>query len=366
MLNVLRYRQSYRRHSPQRSFTMPIPNLPPNQQLVRGKRWPLVGERHPRQDDSPWSVQVSGLATARTVMLTELQAMPQVTRTIDVHCVTRWSRLEMEFRGIRLAQLIGTLSNPTWRDEARYISFGARSARNHSTSLPIAEVLKLDPLIALEADGEPLTSEHGGPVRMVVPGKYFYKSVKWLERIEFLAEDRLGYWEADAGYHNVADPWREERYMAPSLSKKEAAELITDRDFQGRDLRSLIAADRDLAGLRAAGALLRNADFRRANLQRADFSGANLSNAHFHDADLSGANFQKADLEGVNLSGANLAAADLTGVSLFGASFCDLDANGQPCNGAKFDENTRLEESSLAALTEDQRSFVQSATSLFP
>lgn len=340
--------------------------LPPNQQLVRGPRWPLVGERAPREDDSPWTVTIDGcVAATRTINLAELQAMPQVTRAIDVHCVTRWSKLQMEFAGVPLVELIGTAAIPSWTSEAKYISFVARSQRHHSTSLPLNEVLQLDPLIAILAEGEPLTAEHGGPVRMVVPGKYFYKSVKWLERIELLAEDRLGYWEADAGYHNVADPWREERYMAATLSKKEAADLIDQRDFSGRDLRSIVAADRDLSDLKAVGALLRDADFRNADLRRANFQAANLSNAHLHHADLRDANFQDADLEGANLSGADLRGANLLGASLFGASFCQFEGeaapDSRPVNPAVFDANTRIGEASLAGLTADQRSFVQSA-----
>ena len=342
--------------------------LPPNQQLVRGKRWPIVGERTPRVDDSPWTITVAGcVESERTYALTALEAMPQITRTIDVHCVTRWSKPQMEFTGIRLAQLIGTRSTRQWTDEAQYVSFVARSERAHSTSLPLSEVLQLDPLVALRAEGQPLATEHGGPVRMVVPGKYFYKSVKWLEQIVLLPQDRLGYWEADAGYHNVADPWREERYMAPTLTKQEAVLLIEQRNFADRDLRSIVATDRDLEKLNAERALLRDADFRRANLRQANFRAANLSNAHFHDTDLREAEFEGADLEGANLSGADLRGANLTGASLFGASFCEFLTDGDgaatPSNPAKFDETTRIQESSLDALTEDQRTFVQSAAS---
>src|SRR5207253_4685606 len=125
--------------------------------------------------------------------------------------------------------------------EPRFVSFVARSERNHSTSLPLAGLLELDAPIALEHEGEPLESGHGGPVRMVVPGRYFYKSVKWLERIDALVEDRLGYWEAEAGYHNTGDPWREERYMAPNLDRRLLQRALAARDFSGLDLRSVDA-----------------------------------------------------------------------------------------------------------------------------
>ncbi len=80
-------------------------------------------------------------------------------------------------------------------------------------------------MIVWSVEGQSLTSEHGGPLRMIVPGRYLYKSLKWLTRIELLEIDRLGYWEAEAGYHNHADPWREERYLAPELTKQQVAAL---------------------------------------------------------------------------------------------------------------------------------------------
>src|SRR3546814_21189931 len=109
---------------------------------------------------------------------------------------------------------------------------------------------------------------------MVVPGRYFYKSVKWLERVEALAEDRLGYWEAETGYHNNADPWSEERYIVAGVKKLELRALIQARDFSGRDLLSMNADGMDLAGLKATGARLRNGPFRNATLSGADLPGA--------------------------------------------------------------------------------------------
>ena len=266
----------------------------------------------------------------------------------------------MEFGGVLLSDVIGDTRAPSWKPDARYVSFVSRSERNHSTSLPLEEVLGLAPLIALRAEGQDLPREHGGPVRMVVPGKYFYKSVKWLERIEFLNEDRLGYWESDAGYHNVADPWKEQRYLAANLSKQEAFKLIEAKDFEGRDLRGLAAADRDLTGLNAAGAQLRDADFRGALLRDATFQGANLSNAHFGGADLSGAAFVDADVEGADFSEANLSGVDFTGASLFGTSFCKVSSNGEHSAPALIDSSTRFGVDSLEALVDEQLEFVRS------
>ncbi|EMI23953.1 oxidoreductase molybdopterin binding protein [Rhodopirellula europaea SH398] len=336
--------------------------LPPNQQLVRGDRWPIVGERHPGDVDSPWSLEICGcVASSPTFSLDEIRAMPQVTRQIDVHCVTRWSKPAMSFTGVRLRDLLHDSEAPIWTDEANFVSFVARSERNHSTSLPLSEVLELDPIIALQAEGKPLATENGGPMRMVVPGKYFYKSVKWIRRIEFLKEERLGYWESEAGYHNGADPWREQRYMAPTLTKQAALRVIESRDFRGQDLRGINASHRDLADLQASDALLRDADFRSCNLQRANFRGANLSNSKLQRADLQAANFTGADLEGADLSGADLRGCDIRGASLFGATFFQSDANGLGSLSAVIDRSTQVDLASLDALVDEQKSFVRKA-----
>ena len=336
--------------------------LPPNQQLVKGDRWPVVGESAPRKSDAPWTVTLCGeVASCRTWTLEELRSLPQVDRRVDVHCVTRWSKLEMRFEGVRFADIVHDPADvPLWKEDATHVSFVARSDRGHSTSLPLEELLRLDPILAFSAQGKPLSPEHGGPVRMVVPGKYFYKSVKWLERIEFLSADRLGYWEAEAGYHNGADPWQEQRYIAASVGKQEASRLIRQRDFSGRDLLSLQASGMNLEKLRATGALLRNADFRGANLQQADFRGANLSNAHLQSADLRGADFRDADLEGADLSDADLRGADLRGTSLFGTTFCVVDQAGFAGSAATMDSSTRFDPTALQGLTAEQRQFVDS------
>lgn len=344
---------------PIRRLFMADHRLPPNQQVLRGDRWPVVGEKGPCNDDAPWTIKLSGsVIQPRTFTLDELQALPQVTQVVDVHCVTRWSKLEMQFTGVALSTVIGTAASPQWSDSARYVSFLARSNRNHSTSLSLRELLEVAPLIAFQAEGQPLATEHGGPVRMVVPGKYFYKSVKWLAGIEFLVDDRLGYWESEAGYHNGANPWQEERFIGCSLSKREAAKLIMSRDFAHRELLGISAASRKLDELKAHSALLRNADFRGSQLNQADFRHAKLCNAQFQEASLQHASFENADLEGANFSSADLSGANLSKTSLFGTTFCEFDANGQPVAGARFSHETRFSLESLDALTPDQRAFV--------
>lgn len=342
--------------------------LPPGQQHVAPGKWPVVGERLPRARDGQWTITIGGSVEREICWsLDELQQLPQVTRRIDIHCVTRWSRLQTEFTGVPLAALFE--SSGPW-PSARFVSFTALSERDHSTSLPLSLLKEVDALVAFQADGKPLTVEHGGPVRLVVPGRYFYKSLKWLARMELLTEDRLGYWESHAGYHNGADPWLEERFLAPSLDAKTVRELIVSRDFSGLDLRGLAAGGLDLRGLKAIGARLRDAHFEHADLRHSSFDGANLSGAHLQQADLRGASFcadpsgVNADLEGADFSGADLRGAKLLSASLFGATFGTLDNNGAPLQSALVDETTQIDQATLASLeaTPVQREFLRSAT----
>ncbi len=325
--------------------------LPPGQQLAAIGKWPLIGEREPRDSAAPWTLTVDGLVKSpQTFSLAQLRELPQGDMKLDIHCVTRWSQYDMPFRGVRLAQVLeltGVLP------EAKFISFVSRSTRDHSSSLELAVALQLETLIALDFDGRPLAREHGGPIRNIVPRRYFYKSVKWLERIELLAVDRLGFWEAESGYHNHADPWREERYMAPQIDRRLAQQLIAEKKFANLDLRSIDCSLRDLSGLDARGAALRDANFREARLVGADFSGANLSNAHFERADLRNCRFLGADLEGADFSGADLRGANLTGASLTGTTF------GSERGLCRLDAATILPDEILGPLTPDQTAVVQ-------
>jgi hypothetical protein len=189
--------------------------------------------------------------------------------------------------------------------------------------------------------------------------------LKWLAEVELLAEDRLGYWEATAGYHNHADPWREERYMAPGLTRQQAAAILATRDWSSCELRSIGAAGRELRGLIAQRALLRDADFRGCDLQDALFREANLSNAHLERADLRRASFAEADCEGANFSGADLRGADFSGASLFGASFCaELAAGSEEASpAALIDRTTRIDVQAIEQLTPVQQEFVRRALS---
>lgn len=335
------------------------PRLPPNQALLPARRWPVVGEDAPRASDAPWTVSIGGrVRIPVSWTLEELKGRALRDFTLDIHCVTRWSKYDARFTGIPLADLLAE-AGPL--PDARFLSFRARSDRGHSTSLALADALDLGAIVAFAYGGEPLAAEHGGPVRMVVPGRYFYKSVKWLEAIEVLAEDRLGYWEAESGYHNNADPWREERYIAANVKKLELRRLIQARDFSGRDLLSMAADRMELKGLKAAGALLRNASFLRADLEGADFTGANLSNAHMQGAHLSGATFLDADLEGADFRGCDLRDADFRGASLFGVSFTDEPDAPSDWPGAAIAPGTRIDRRQLDALSDTQKDYVMRA-----
>lgn len=335
--------------------------LPPHQQLAAPGKWPVVGERAPRRSAEPWRVSIIGLAARpQAWTLEQLRSLPTVERAVDVHCVTRWSKPSARFRGVLLSQLLDACQP---LPAARFVSFVARSERNHSTSLPLADALGLETLVALSYEGKPLEEVHGGPVRTVVPGRYFYKSLKWLETIELLAEDRLGFWEATAGYHNTADPWREQRFLAPNLDRGTVRDLLARRDFSGRHLRGIDARGLDLRGLNARSALLRDAHFERANLEEACFDGANLSLAHLEGARLRGATFgnaggKPADLEGVNFRGADLRGADFTGASLFGATFCPEPGDSENWGPAILDGSTRLDSAAIDMLTPVQQAFV--------
>jgi hypothetical protein len=332
--------------------------LPPRQQMAARDKWPTVGERVPRCDESPWTVRISGaVARPEIFSLSALQDLPQVEQIVDIHCVTRWSKPNVRFSGVTLSAL---LDKAQPQASARFVSFTARSERNHSTSLSLADSRALPILVALAVDGVALDESRGGPVRVVVPGRYFYKSLKWLENIELLAEDQLGYWESTAGYHNTGDVWREERYAARQDSGAEVERLLAGRDLSDRTVRSLQAARRDLAGLVARRAVLRDADFRGCQLRGACFDSANLTNARFEGADLRDASFHAADVEGADFSGGDLRGASFAGASLFGTSFGDGDLAEESARMTRMDERTQIEPAALETLTPAQQALVLS------
>lgn len=326
--------------------------IPPGQQLAAPGKWPLVGERIPAPPPSLWTLEIAGLVESPLFFtLDQLKSLPTTELVTDIHCVTRWTRLDMRFRGVLLSEVLDR-ARPL--PSTKYLSFVANSIREHSTSLPLEEAIRLGAMIAWEAEEKEIATEHGGPLRTIVPGRYFYKSLKWLKRIDLLAQDRLGYWEAESGYHNEADPWRQQRYAAANLNKAEVAKLLAERDFSGKDLRSVELSSADLAGLKAVKSLLRDARFRAANLEGADFSQANLSNAQLLGANLCGASFRDADVEGADFTSADLRGADFRGASLFGASL-----HTERAAPATIDATTQFSIEVFEQLTPDQADFLK-------
>ena len=181
------------------------PRLPPGQRVITYLK-PMGGiAGDPGR--KTWHLRVHG-EVERPFMLDfeGLMAMDQVDRELDVHCVTGWSRLDVPWRGVPMAALA---ERAGVKASARHVVFEA--AAGYTANLPVDEALDPRNLVAHRVDGEPLARAHGAPVRAVVPGSYFWKSAKWLTGIRFVERDQPGYWEV-RGYHNHADPWKEERY----------------------------------------------------------------------------------------------------------------------------------------------------------
>jgi DMSO/TMAO reductase YedYZ molybdopterin-dependent catalytic subunit len=181
--------------------------IPPGQ--ARTRKWPVLhGTVVPTIPMTEWRLTVDGLVDQPLKFnWDEFQALPRVKIFADFHCVTRWSRLGNLWEGVsvrHLLQLAGV------KPQAKFVvATGYDSA--WTTNLPLEEFDQEDALVAVQHDGEPLSSDHGGPARLIVPRLYAWKSAKWLKRITLLEHDLPGYWE-DLGYHNYGDPWREERF----------------------------------------------------------------------------------------------------------------------------------------------------------
>jgi len=182
------------------------PRVPPGQGVTRG--WPLlhVGAP-PERATGDWRVSVGGeVERELDLAFAQLLALPQTTVQADFHCVTGWSKLDNRWEGVRLDELARRAGV---RATARFVRFV--DPQGYDTTVPL-DVALAEGLLAHRHDGAPLAREHGGPVRAVVPRLYAWKSCKWVVRVEFLAAERLGFWEL-RGYHNGADPWTEERLV---------------------------------------------------------------------------------------------------------------------------------------------------------
>jgi DMSO/TMAO reductase YedYZ molybdopterin-dependent catalytic subunit len=173
--------------------------LPPGQYLT--EKWPVLhAGTVPNTDLATWDFRVFGeVEEPLTVTWEQLRALPSREVTVDIHCVTRWSRFDTSFRGVQWSDL-AELVRP--KPSARYVI--AHAEQGFTANLPLAALDDEEALIAYEADGEPLTPEHGWPLRLMVPSRYFWKSAKWLRGLELRASDQPGFWER-YGYHNDAD-----------------------------------------------------------------------------------------------------------------------------------------------------------------
>jgi len=185
--------------------------VPPGQTVT--ERFPILHEGEvPQYNMSMWSLRIFGeVEQERSFSFDELLALPQHKIVRDIHCVTRWSKLDTHWEGIRFIDLLPLLGV---KPEAKYVMIHAD--QDYDTNIPLEDLLKEDILLAHRYEGEPISDKHGGPMRLIVPHLYFWKSAKWITGIEFMTEDRPGFWERN-GFHNYADPFKEQRFSGEDL-----------------------------------------------------------------------------------------------------------------------------------------------------
>jgi DMSO/TMAO reductase YedYZ molybdopterin-dependent catalytic subunit len=180
--------------------------LPPGQSLTI--KWPVLHHGGvPVFDATKWDFKISGLVQAPlTLSWNGFHALPQTEVTSDFHCVTRWSRLDNRWKGVLFTELLHRVQ---LQRGAEFVLVLAEEG--YTSNIPLKDLQRPEVLFAFEHDGEPLSAEHGGPLRLVVPHLYAWKSVKWVRGFMLLDHDRLGFWERN-GYHAYGDPWKEQRY----------------------------------------------------------------------------------------------------------------------------------------------------------
>jgi DMSO/TMAO reductase YedYZ molybdopterin-dependent catalytic subunit len=180
--------------------------LPPGQRITDG--WPVLSYGGtPAIDLKEWTFKVAGLVEELVSFTWEqFTALPQITVTSDIHCVTGWSKFDNEWEGVAFKELMNHIRPKPEATVVMVHSYGG-----YTTNVPLADLLDDDVLFALKHNGKPLAREHGGPCRLVLPKLYFWKSAKWARGLVFMDQDRPGFWEM-YGYHMRGDPWKEERY----------------------------------------------------------------------------------------------------------------------------------------------------------
>ena len=182
----------------------PTDRVPPGQYATRD--FPVLSAGPtPRVSLDTWEFTLVDVSGGRhTWSWTDLMSLPSESVTVDIHCVTKWSKLDTTWTGVPVDRLLDDVVDPG--TQALFSSYGG-----YTTNLPLADVTSGRAWIAFEYDGEPLAPEHGGPARLLVPHLYFWKSAKWVNGVTLSNVDRPGFWES-YGYHNYGDPWREQRY----------------------------------------------------------------------------------------------------------------------------------------------------------
>jgi len=182
------------------------PRLPPGQILT--DKWPVLHYGSiPKVDLANWDLRIHGLVDSQMRWSwEEFQKLPRTQLRSDIHCVTRWSRYDNVWEGVAIGELF---RHVVIQPAAMFVILHADPS--YTTNLSLTELIQDDVLLADKHDGVPLTPEHGWPLRLVVPRRYFWKSAKWIRAIELVDRDHPGFWEQN-GYHNDADPWKEERF----------------------------------------------------------------------------------------------------------------------------------------------------------
>jgi DMSO/TMAO reductase YedYZ molybdopterin-dependent catalytic subunit len=180
--------------------------MPPGQSLTL--KWPVLYYGSvPRFDPETWDLRLYGLVDSPlTLNWKEFNALPKIQRTSDFHCVTRWSRFDNQWQGVAFQELLGRVRP---KPEAAYVLVHAE--QGFTANVPLGDLDREEVLLATHHDGEPLTAEHGYPLRLIVPHLYAWKSVKWVRGLEFLDHNAPGFWEQN-GYHMYGDPWKEQRF----------------------------------------------------------------------------------------------------------------------------------------------------------
>ena len=332
-------------------------SLTPGQ--VMALDFPVVGEAEPSAGVEAWQITITGAVENEIVLdLDQFVALRSETEVWDTICVTGWTHFDHRWTGVRLDTLLN-MARPL--PGVRFVKFEAYSTRNHSTSLEIAWA-RNEVLLAYRLEDEALSRVHGGPVRSVCRGKYFYKSVKWIKRIELLYEDEPGYWESESAYHNEADPILEQRFEPRPLNPQEFAERSRRLDFsQARATKDSQFTSKDLAGATFAGAAIKGSKFTRANMRGAYCAGANFTLSKFTLADLTDADLSNCDLEGADFASAILINADLRGAntSLTATKFLARNRDGSIAKtGQARIQGTRFSRKSLGKLSPSDREYI--------